>query len=230
MDENTRETAGGGLGEDAEAFEAFLREFRPSRPRPLPVQRRAAGLVPFAAAAAVLIGVAVAGLIWWPGGGEAPAPVASDAAQAGTAGHTGDGQDRGDQPGAEGPSTDASQGSPTLEFRPSAGDQFSGPVEPIAGYVDRFRVGRGFRPPRKVYDVSPTYPQDARLAGVQGVVILDVVIGKDGTVIELEVERSVSLLDQAAIDAVRQWRFEVSQLNGEPIEVAMIVTVNFQLG
>ena len=83
------------------------------------------------------------------------------------------------------------------------------------------------RPPTKLVDVKPEYPEDARAAGIHGVVILDIVIGEDGSVIEARVIRSIPELDQAAIDAVRQWRFEPTLLNGEPVEVEMNVTVNF---
>jgi len=165
-----------------------------------------------ATAAVVLLGIVVAALTWWPGADEVDSPQ-----------------------GAVGVESDAPQGLPALEFRPTAREQiesgqFSGPLEPIAGYDNRFRVSGGFRPPTKVHDISPIYPEEALAAGVQGLVILDIVIGQDGTVVEVAVERSVPLLDQAAIEAVRQWRFEITQINGESIEVAMIVTVNFRLG
>ena len=73
------------------------------------------------------------------------------------------------------------------------------------------------------------YPADAAAADVQGVVILDVTIAKDGSVADATIRRSIPQLDQAALDAVRQWRFTPTVLDGGPIEVLMTITVNFTL-
>jgi periplasmic protein TonB len=91
------------------------------------------------------------------------------------------------------------------------------------------RVGGSIRHPRKVREVAPVYPAIAQAARVQGVVILEAVIGEDGRVRNLRVLRSIPLLDQAAVDAVRQWQFTPTLLNGEPVPVVMTVTVAFQL-
>jgi protein TonB len=64
---------------------------------------------------------------------------------------------------------------------------------------------------------------------VQGVVILEAVIGEDGTVQNVRVLRSKPLLDDAAVEAVRQWRFTPTLLNGQPVPVVMTVTVAFTL-
>ena len=64
-------------------------------------------------------------------------------------------------------------------------------------------------------------------AGVQGIVILEALIEQDGSVGDVRVLRSIALLDQAAVEAVRQWRFTPTLLNGQPVEVLMTVTVNF---
>ena len=77
--------------------------------------------------------------------------------------------------------------------------------------------------------MEPVYPQIARAAAVQGVVILELVIGEDGAVSNARVLRSIPLLDQPALDAVRQWRYEPTLLNGVPTPVIMTVTVNFSL-
>jgi protein TonB len=69
----------------------------------------------------------------------------------------------------------------------------------------------------------------ARDSRVEGVVILDVIIDEHGTVTSTRVLKSVALLDQAAIDAVRLWRFTPARLNGEAIPVVMTVTVSFRL-
>jgi periplasmic protein TonB len=85
------------------------------------------------------------------------------------------------------------------------------------------------RPPVRVRDVSPVYPETARMARVQGVVIVEAVISTTGDVVEARVLRSQPLLDQAALDAVRQWKYTPSLLNGVPVPVVMTVTVTFTL-
>ena len=90
------------------------------------------------------------------------------------------------------------------------------------------RVGGEIKEPLKIRDVKPVYPQDALAAGVQGVVILEVVIGPAGNVVNAKILRSIPLLDQAALDAVRQWEFTPTLLNGAPVSVIMTVTVNFR--
>jgi protein TonB len=73
------------------------------------------------------------------------------------------------------------------------------------------------------------YPDDALAARIQGVVILEAVIAPSGSVSDARVLRSVPGLDQAAVDAVRQWEFTPTLLNGVPVAVIMTVTVNFTL-
>ena len=77
---------------------------------------------------------------------------------------------------------------------------------------------------RKVVDVPPAYPDAARKARVMGVVILEITIQPDGTVSNARVLRSVPLLDAAALEAVRQWRYEPT---GLPNAVNLTVPVNF---
>ena len=91
------------------------------------------------------------------------------------------------------------------------------------------RVGRDVPPPRPVKHVDPVYPDEAKAAGVSGVVIIEITVGTAGSVVEASVLRSIPLLDQAALDAVSQWEYEPTVLNGEPVEVLMTVTVNFAL-
>jgi protein TonB len=88
---------------------------------------------------------------------------------------------------------------------------------------------QGIQPPRKIVDVQPVYPVIARESRQQGVVILETVIDAKGGVEQVRVLRGYPLLDQAAIDAVRQWRFTPALLNGQPVPVVMTVTVNFVL-
>jgi protein TonB len=91
------------------------------------------------------------------------------------------------------------------------------------------RLHSGMTPPRKIVEVAPAYPAIARSARVQGVVILEAVIDAKGRVESVRVLRSIPLLDQAAVDAVQQWRFTPALLNNEPVPVVMTVTVNFTL-
>jgi periplasmic protein TonB len=91
------------------------------------------------------------------------------------------------------------------------------------------RVGGQIRPPVKTRDVSPVYPEIAQTARVQGVVILEATIDEQGRVSDVRVLRSIPLLDMAAIDAVRQWEFTPTLLNGAPVSVIMTMTVQFTL-
>ena len=90
------------------------------------------------------------------------------------------------------------------------------------------RIGGGMRPPTKIHHVSPEYPAEARTAGLSGVVILEATIDPEGAVSDVQILRSVNGLDEAAMAAVRQWRYTPTLLNGEPVPVLMTVTVNFQ--
>jgi len=105
------------------------------------------------------------------------------------------------------------------------------PVPPPPAPQERepVRVGGSITRPERVHDVPPVYPPLARAAHVEGTVILEAVIGTDGTVREIRVLRPVPLLDDAAIEAVRQWLFTPTRLNGEPVPVVMTVTVTFRL-
>jgi protein TonB len=96
------------------------------------------------------------------------------------------------------------------------------PVAPV-------RLHSGIKPPAKIRDVIPVYPEIAQRARVEGIVILEAIIGVDGRVTEARVLRSIPLLDQPALDAVRQWAFTSALLNGVPVPVIMTVTVTFKL-
>jgi len=99
---------------------------------------------------------------------------------------------------------------------------------PALSAADRaVRVGGDIRPPTKIRDVRPAYPDVALQAHVAGVVVLEVRIEPDGSVSEARVLRSIPLLDQAAIDAVRQWRFTPPIVNGKAAPIVMTVPVNF---
>jgi protein TonB len=89
------------------------------------------------------------------------------------------------------------------------------------------RIGGQIRAPQKIKDVKPVYPAIARSAGVAGAVTIEATIGPDGKVIDAKVVRSIPLLDQAALDAVRQWTYTPTLLNGVPVPVLVTVTINF---
>ena len=95
--------------------------------------------------------------------------------------------------------------------------------------VQRVRVSQGVTAGLVIHKVQPAYPPLARTARVQGSVVLAAVIGKDGTIQNLHVISGHPLLTQAALDAVKQWRYKPYILNGEPVEVDTQVTVNFTL-
>jgi protein TonB len=91
------------------------------------------------------------------------------------------------------------------------------------------RPGGNIREPRKVFDVPPVYPPIAQQARVEGTVILEAVIDESGAVSRLRVLRSQPLLDNAAIVAVRRWRYTPTLLNNVPVPILMTITVRFTL-
>ena len=100
----------------------------------------------------------------------------------------------------------------------------------LAAQVPRVRVGGGITAPKRIKYVSPVYPEDAKANGIQGIVMIEAVLGTDGTVLSTNVIRSVPALDDAAVLAVNQWEYTPTLLNGEPVELIMTVTINFTLG
>lgn len=126
--------------------------------------------------------------------------------------------------------------SPTIDFgqrvaappppapKPSASTKPAPPAQPT-----RVRIGGNVRPPRLIREVRPLYPPLARQARIQGVVKINAIVSRNGTVQSLETVSGHPLLVTAALDAVRQWLYEPTQLNGEPVEVILVVDVNFRL-
>jgi TonB family protein len=92
-----------------------------------------------------------------------------------------------------------------------------------------YRIGNGLMPPKKIKDAPPIYPPLAQEARVQGVVILEARVDEQGNISDVRVLRSIPLLDQAAIDSVKQWQYTPTTLNGVAVPVIMTVTVNFSL-
>jgi len=93
----------------------------------------------------------------------------------------------------------------------------------------KIRVGGGVMQAKLISQARPVYPPEAKAARIQGVVRLSAVIGKDGTVQNLEVISGHPLLVPAALEAVQQWRYETTLLNGEPVEVMTQIDINFTL-
>jgi periplasmic protein TonB len=95
--------------------------------------------------------------------------------------------------------------------------------------VAAVRVGGQIKEPKKLRNVNPVYPPIARQARIQGTVALECVINPHGRVTDVKVIQSIPLLDAAAIDAVKQWVYTPTLLNGVPVPVIMTVTVNFTI-
>ncbi len=109
------------------------------------------------------------------------------------------------------------------------------PVESSPGRVGgtgatAYRVGGGVSAPRAIYAPDPKYPKAARRAQQEGTVVLWVVVGADGLPHEVRVARAMGMdFDEAAVKAVRKWRFEPARLNGQPVPVQINVEVNFRI-
>ena len=93
-----------------------------------------------------------------------------------------------------------------------------------------FRVGGGVSAPRAIYDPDPQYSDEARRAKYQGTVVLWVVVGANGKPRDVRVSRSLGMgLDEKAIEAVREWRFEPAIKDGRPVAVQVNIEVDFRL-
>ena len=103
-----------------------------------------------------------------------------------------------------------------------------GPPMPIEAAAP-IRLGGNIKPPIRTKYVTPRYPEIARLNHVGGIVIIEAIIDTEGRVANARVLRSVPLLDEAALEAVRAWEYSPTLLNGTPTAVIMTVTVRFDL-
>jgi periplasmic protein TonB len=93
-----------------------------------------------------------------------------------------------------------------------------------------YRVGGGVTAPQVIYAPDPEFSEEARKAKYQGVVVLWLIVGTDGRPHDIRVARALGMgLDEKAIEAIRQWRFEPSRKNGSPVAVQVNVEVNFRL-
>ena len=103
------------------------------------------------------------------------------------------------------------------------------PPPPKPQTPKRIRVGGQVESARLIFQPKPEYPPLAKMARIQGVVRLDALISKDGTIQDLKVLSGHPLLVKSAIEAVQRWRYQPTLLNGEAVEVATEIDVNFTL-
>jgi TonB family protein len=94
---------------------------------------------------------------------------------------------------------------------------------------DRIKIGGNVQQAKLIRQPHPVYPQEAKDARIQGTVSLSATIGKDGTVQQLEVLSGHPLLVPAALEAVKQWVYQTTLLNGNPVAVLTQIDVNFTL-
>jgi periplasmic protein TonB len=106
----------------------------------------------------------------------------------------------------------------------------SAPPPPPKPTQTRIRVGGNVQGAKLIHQVQPIYPQIAKTAHVSGTVLLHAIIAKDGSIQELQYVSGPPLLMRAAMDAVHEWRYQPTLLNGEPVEVDTTIQVVFTLG
>ena len=111
-----------------------------------------------------------------------------------------------------------------------AGPAVAAPPPPPPPKATRIKLGGQVVAAKLVAQPQPVYPPLARQARIQGNVVLHAIIDKDGRVGELQVISGHPLLVQSALEAVRNWRYQPTQLNGDPVEVDTTITVSFVLG
>lgn len=98
------------------------------------------------------------------------------------------------------------------------------------GGVDAVPVSGNITPPVKIYYPQPQYTEDARRARIQGVVILEATINREGEVVDVRVLKGLPMgLDKSAVETALQWRFKPALENGEPVAVFFNLLVNFSL-
>jgi TonB family protein len=102
-----------------------------------------------------------------------------------------------------------------------------------SGPPRRIRVGGNVQKSKLITQIQPVYPQELQREGVEGMVVLDAVIAADGSLKDLRVANNLVAVDErlvnAAMEAIRFWRYEPTRLNGEPVEVVTSITLDFRL-
>jgi len=104
-----------------------------------------------------------------------------------------------------------------------------GQAKPEDSGPRRVQVGASVQQSKMIQQVPPIYPDVAKANHVQGTVILHAIIGKDGVVQQIQVKQGPCMLDEAAIRAVRQWRYSPTTINGSPVEIDTTISVIFTL-
>jgi TonB family protein len=105
------------------------------------------------------------------------------------------------------------------------------PAPPAASpAADAVRVaGKDVPWPKRTKSVTPAYPAQAQAMGQRGIVIVQLLVGPDGKVVSAEVVRSVPPFDEAALVAVRQWEYDVTRVDGQPVPVQLTIPITFAL-
>jgi TonB family protein len=105
------------------------------------------------------------------------------------------------------------------------------PVAQVTASTERIRVGGNVQMAKLVRQPKPIYPETAKSQGTEGTVLLNAIIGKTGDLLSVSVVNKLADPDlaSAALDAVRQWKFQPTLLNGEPVEVVTTITISFRL-
>ncbi len=106
---------------------------------------------------------------------------------------------------------------------------YTPPQPPQVEPPKTIRITRGVTPPRRITYVQPVYPAIALQNRIAGRVVIEAIIGPTGEVQSMRVVQSVHLLDQAALAAVRQWKYTPTLLSGVPVSVILTVSVDFTL-
>lgn len=101
---------------------------------------------------------------------------------------------------------------------------------PVAEPEGPIHVGGDVQKPEKIFDPQPAYTEIARKARIQGVVIVQAIIDKQGAVTNVKVLKGLPMgLSEQAVDAIKKWKFSPATLNGKPVDVYYNLTVNFRL-
>ena len=158
-----------------------------------------------------------------PNAGETQTSAADVPAEGAGGGGAGDGQSK------AGAGSGVGAGGVGLGVGGSNGDGVGDGRSGVAMTPGPYRVGNGIAPPRKIKDVRPIYPAGALASRALGTVLIEAVVGADGKVHDATVVHSIPSLDRAALDAVRQWEFLPSTLNGVAIAVVITVLVQFSI-
>jgi TonB family protein len=125
---------------------------------------------------------------------------------------------------ADAPSVDSGAASPNGELQGIGANSDVTPPPPPAAPV---RIGGAVQAPKLVSTILPVYPAIARTNGVEGSVVIEASVGTNGSVVSTKVISGPPILRQAALDALRRWKYQPATLNGEPVAVQITVTLQF---